>query len=180
MAVSQKVYHNEVINLDFINRADEATKKVNDWVKQRTQGKIQSILTQPVDPETKFIIASALYFNGEWDQYFIKGATQRYALTLKSYRRGCKITENIVNRRPFHITSTESIEVDMMYNSGEFPFYEDKQFGVKIIGLPYKGYDVSQTMSIQCFIRIFFFVNSYNVLLSRLRPMANYHTSTRR
>lgn len=31
----------------------------------------------------------------------------------------------------------------MMYNAGTFPFYEDKQLGVKILGLPYKGHEVS-------------------------------------
>lgn len=31
----------------------------------------------------------------------------------------------------------------MMYNGGTFPFYEDKQLGVKILGLPYKGLEVN-------------------------------------
>ena len=64
-------------------------------------------------------------------------------IMLRSYIQECEITENFINRRPFSITPDESIEVDMMFNSGEFPFYENRELGVKIIGLPYKGYDVS-------------------------------------
>lgn len=30
----------------------------------------------------------------------------------------------------------------MMYNGGNFPFYEDKSLGVKILALPYKGLEV--------------------------------------
>lgn len=31
----------------------------------------------------------------------------------------------------------------MMYNGGDFPFYEDKSLGVKILALPYKGLEMS-------------------------------------
>lgn len=30
----------------------------------------------------------------------------------------------------------------MMYNGGNFPFYEDTSLGVKILALPYKGLEV--------------------------------------
>lgn len=33
----------------------------------------------------------------------------------------------------------------MMYNGGNFPFYEDKSLGVKILALPYKGLEVSES-----------------------------------
>lgn len=42
-------------------------------------------------------------------------------------------------RKPFFLASGQTINVDMMYNGGHFPFYEDKQLGVKILGLPYKN-----------------------------------------
>lgn len=37
--------------------------------------------------------------------------------------------------------SGRTIDIDMMYNGGTFPFYEDKELGVKILGLPYKNTD---------------------------------------
>ncbi|XP_011143492.1 alpha-2-antiplasmin isoform X2 [Harpegnathos saltator] len=122
-AISQNAYKSEVINLDFRNRGEEAVKTINNWVKQRTMEKISGIISQAPDPQTNVILASALYFNGEWNQHFINSATRR---------------------RPFSVEPNESaIEIDMMYNGGSFPFYEDKSLGVKVVQLPYKGLEMS-------------------------------------
>ena len=48
-----------------------------------------------------------------------------------------------VGRKPFNIEPNETVYVDMMFNGGWFPFYEDKELGLKIIGFPYKGREVS-------------------------------------
>ncbi|XP_031841856.1 serine protease inhibitor 28Dc [Nomia melanderi] len=121
-SISQEVYGNEVINVDFARKGKMAQNIINAWVQQKTMGKIDSILNDVPPPDTTLILLSALYFNGEWNQHFLNGATKR---------------------RPFFIEPEKSIEVDMMYNGGQFPFYEDKQLGAKIIGLPYKGSQTS-------------------------------------
>ncbi|XP_014484527.1 PREDICTED: leukocyte elastase inhibitor-like isoform X2 [Dinoponera quadriceps] len=121
-AISQNAYKSEVINLDFRKRGAEAMNVINNWVKERTNGKISSILSQQPDPLTTVILASALYFNGEWNQHFIDSATKK---------------------KPFFIEPNESVEVDMMYNGGPFPFYEDRSIGVKMLQLPYKGMEMS-------------------------------------
>ncbi|XP_051170059.1 leukocyte elastase inhibitor-like isoform X2 [Leptopilina boulardi] len=121
-AINQKVYKSEIINVDFHNHGEEAKEIVNNWVNSRTKGKITKILSSIPNPETDVILASALYFNGEWDQYFIDSATMR---------------------KPFTIEPGETVTVDMMYNGADFPFYEDKKLGVKILGLPYKGLEVT-------------------------------------
>ncbi|XP_074100340.1 serine protease inhibitor 28Dc isoform X1 [Cotesia typhae] len=123
-AIARDVYKNDIINVDFHQRPAEAQRIINDWVNSKTRGKINSILSEPPYPESKVILASALYFNGEWNQHFFKGATKR---------------------KPFYLASGQTINVDMMYNGGEFPFYEDKQLGVKILGLPYKDSDSAIT-----------------------------------
>lgn len=121
-SISQDVYGNEVIDVDFARKGRSVQEMINGWVKRKTNGKIDSILNDVPSPETTLILLSALYFNGEWNQHFLKGATKR---------------------RPFFIEPDQTIDVDMMYNGGQFPFYEDKQLGVKIIGLPYKGQETS-------------------------------------
>ncbi|XP_015517868.2 serine protease inhibitor 28Dc [Neodiprion lecontei] len=121
-AVSRDVYKSEVINLDFEKNGRDAQEKVNSWVSQKTRGKISEILREPPSPETKVIIASALYFNGEWNQFFIDGATKR---------------------KRFTVAPGEVVDVDMMFNGGEFPFFEDKELQAKIVGLPYKGKEVT-------------------------------------
>ncbi|XP_053986639.1 leukocyte elastase inhibitor isoform X1 [Hylaeus volcanicus] len=121
-AISQNVYDTEVINVDFTRQGKLTQELINSWVKQKTMGKIATILSNPPNPATSVILLSALYFNGEWNQHFLPGATKR---------------------KPFFIEPNEAITIDMMYNGGPFPFYEDKQLGVKILGLPYKGYETT-------------------------------------
>ncbi|XP_050459870.1 leukocyte elastase inhibitor A-like isoform X3 [Cataglyphis hispanica] len=121
-AISTNVYKSEVINLDFEKKGKEAEDIINNWVKQRTMGKIDGILNSVPDPTTMVILLSALYFKGEWNQHFLEGMTQR---------------------KQFFIEPNETIGIDMMYNGGNFPFYEDKSLGVKILALPYKGLEMS-------------------------------------
>ncbi|KAL6260431.1 hypothetical protein P5V15_007957 [Pogonomyrmex californicus] len=121
-AISENAYQSEVINLDFQTKGKEARDTINAWVKQRTMNKIDSILSETPDPLTTVILLSALYFNGEWNQHFLGGMTRR---------------------KQFSIEPNTTVEIDMMYNGGNFPFYEDKSLGVKIVGLPYKGLEMS-------------------------------------
>lgn len=121
-ALSNNVYENELINVDFIRKGKAAMDIINTWVNQKTMGKISKILDDVPSPNTMMILLSALYFNGEWNQHFLTGFTKK-AL--------------------FHVEPNESILVDTMYNAGTFPFYENKQLGVKILGLPYKGHEIS-------------------------------------
>ncbi|XP_046734166.1 serine protease inhibitor 28Dc [Diprion similis] len=121
-AVARDVYKSEVINLDFEKNGRRAQERVNSWVNEKTRGKISEILREPPPPETNVIIASALYFNGEWNQFFIDGETKR---------------------KPFTVAPGEVVDVDMMFNGGEFPFFEDKELQAKIVGLPYKGREVT-------------------------------------
>ncbi|XP_011298610.1 antithrombin-III [Fopius arisanus] len=118
LAISNAVYNNEVINVDFMRQSGSAQEIINNWVDMRTHGKIRNILAQAPAPDTKVIFTSALYFSGEWERYFISSATKR---------------------KPFTLASGQTVDVDMMYNVENFPYYEDRQLGVKILGLAYKN-----------------------------------------
>ncbi|XP_012166704.2 leukocyte elastase inhibitor isoform X2 [Bombus terrestris] len=120
--LSKEIYQTDIFNVDFIRNGKGAEEMINMWVRQKTKGKITSILNHVPGSGTAMILLSALYFNGEWDQYFLDGATKR---------------------RPFFIEPNETVSVNMMYNGGTFPFYLDKKLGAKIIGFPYKGRELS-------------------------------------
>ena len=45
------------------------------WVKRQTEGKITDIISEPLSPDTKMVLASALYFNAMWERTFLEGAT---------------------------------------------------------------------------------------------------------
>ncbi|KAK0165404.1 hypothetical protein PV328_003920 [Microctonus aethiopoides] len=126
-AIAENIYKSDVITVNFQYQAKIAQGIINNWVDTKTHGKIHSLLEESPDVNTKIILASALYFRGEWNQHFVKGATKR---------------------KPFFLESGRTIDIDMMYNGGTFPFYEDKQLGVKILGLPYKNTDGISPMNL--------------------------------
>lgn len=114
--------------------------------------KIDSILDEKPNPWTTVILLSALYFKGEWNQHFMGAMTRRYMiLSFISTDRVKKWYyfyffhnyEIFSCRKEFFIEPNDTVEVDMMYNGGNFPFYEDKALGVKILALPYKGLEVN-------------------------------------
>ncbi|KAK0183458.1 hypothetical protein PV327_001498 [Microctonus hyperodae] len=125
--IAENIYKSDIITVNFQYQAKIAQGIINDWVNSKTHGKIHSLLDELPDVNTKIILASALYFRGEWNQHFVKGATKR---------------------KPFFLESGRTIDIDMMYNGGTFPFYEDKVLGVKILGLPYKNSDGSSPMNL--------------------------------
>lgn len=69
------VYRSTIDNLDFANDGVKAAVHINKWVSDKTLGKITSIVPNEMNPQTKLIIASALYFNAVWEKTFIDGAT---------------------------------------------------------------------------------------------------------
>ncbi|KAL1130591.1 hypothetical protein AAG570_011837, partial [Ranatra chinensis] len=91
------------------------------WVSEKTFGRIRGILSEPLNRETRVVIANALYFNGEWQYPFPAHDTKR---------------------KPFYVSPTDTVEVDMMVNAAEVYYAENKKRSYRIIGLPYKGGEV--------------------------------------
>jgi serine protease inhibitor len=70
-------------------------------VNEKTHGKIKEIIPGSTNPETKVILANALYFKAEWQETFIDGAT------------GTK------NFYPHGRDSNHSIPVELMAHGGK-------------------------------------------------------------
>jgi serpin B len=96
--------------------ADLAT--VNDWVKQRTHGKIDSILDS-LDPSTALVLLDAIYFKARWQMGFPSVAT---------------------HPEPFHLLNGEAA-VPMMHDRDDFVLAQRP--GYRAIRLPYAGGRVS-------------------------------------
>lgn len=77
--ISKNAYRSEVLNLDFEKHGAEAQTTINSWASNKTMGKISSVLSDTPDPSTEVIIASALFFSGEWHQHFVEDATKRFS-----------------------------------------------------------------------------------------------------
>lgn len=120
--LSKGTYESEVLNLDFTGHSSEARDIINNWVQNRTYGHIPNILDYTPPPSTRVIIASALYFSGAWKYPFLP--TTKW--------------------RPFYVTgsadhnSSEVLNVPMMENGADFPYFSDPVLGCQVVGLPYK------------------------------------------
>jgi serpin B len=62
--------------VDFANSPLNATKTINQWVMQQTNGKIAQLLTpQEISTLTRLVLTSAIYMKGQWVHPFNKSAT---------------------------------------------------------------------------------------------------------
>ena len=106
-------YRSKAAVLDMTAKTEESRKTVNDWVSEKTNGKIPELLAT-LDPETRMIITNAVYFNAEWQYKFSKKAT-----TQEKFTDGEKVSE------------VPMMKINRNYSYGEFD-------GVKVVQIPYK------------------------------------------
>ncbi len=62
---------------DFRGAADQARREINQFIAEQTEGKISDLLSPGViDPDTRLVLASAVYLKAAWAHPFRPGATQ--------------------------------------------------------------------------------------------------------
>ncbi|KAG5675521.1 hypothetical protein PVAND_005417 [Polypedilum vanderplanki] len=117
----QNVYKSEVKSLNFRDAPSDASQQINDWVNEKTHGKIKQIVPPVMNPNTRIVLANALYFKAQWQTSFFEGATK----PKKFFPYGRSRTDDY-------------IMADLMAHGGYFPHYYDPETNVEILGLPYK------------------------------------------
>ncbi len=110
IATNQTYYKAQVSKLDF-NPA--ALTTINQWVSDKTNGKIPTILSSISSNEIMFLI-NAIYFNGKWKYQFE--------------------TSKTVNE-PFNCTDKKVVSVPMMKMENSFGY--TVQSGYKALKMPY-------------------------------------------
>ena len=106
----------QVTALNFDDPAAPAT--INQWVSEKTNGKIDKIVDQ-IDPSSILFLINAIYFKGAWEKTFDAAKTREDNFTLA---HGTK-------------------RLPMMSQSGNYPYLETKDF--QAVSLPYGGGRVS-------------------------------------
>lgn len=117
-SVVQSLYRSELKTLDFKGEPVKSAKYINDWVNEKTKGKIKELITGGVNSEARVILANALYFKALWLLPFSEGK--------------CCV-------RDFYPDGPEgsSYKVKMMPNQADFPYYKDTECDVQVLGFPY-------------------------------------------
>ncbi|NWS51487.1 A1AF antiproteinase, partial [Chunga burmeisteri] len=109
-------YEGEVYPMNF-KRADQAQVKINEYVAERTNGKIKDLISN-LDPLTELLLVSYIYFNAEWEKPF----DPKYTKKAK-----------------FFVDGIKPVEVPMMFGMGLFKHGYDEQLSSTVVQLDYKG-----------------------------------------
>ncbi len=117
-------YGSDLEAVDFFNNTEVARQRINGWVEEQTQNKIQELLRPGILTDlTSFVLTNAIYFKASWLVTFDPQKTQYEAFT---------------------IPSGEQIQVPMMYQQNDFEYAQIEN--LKILDLPYQGDTLSMTI----------------------------------
>ncbi|KAM5222375.1 serpin B11 isoform 1-T1 [Ctenodactylus gundi] len=114
---SEKLYQARLQTVDFEETTEETRKTINAWVEKKTRGKIRNLFGKgTIDPSSVMVLVSAIYFKGQWQNKF------QETETVKS---------------PFQLSGGKSINVEMMYQTGEFKLASIQKPRMQVLELPY-------------------------------------------
>ncbi|XP_054156735.1 serpin B4-like [Oppia nitens] len=119
----QQAFRAEVDMADFKNNAVKETDKLNQWVRNHTNNKIQKIFDK-ISEQTTLIIMNAIYFKGNWVNKFSDKNTKK----SNFYNNG----------------QTNSVKsVDTMQTTAYYRYVDSKELNSQLIELSYLGNEIS-------------------------------------
>ncbi|KAF5908473.1 leukocyte elastase inhibitor-like [Clarias magur] len=123
---TQKLYQADMQAVDFIGSSEESRKLINQWVEEKTEGKIKDIL-QPgtITAMTRLALVNAIYFMGKWKHVF-----------------DIRDTEEM----PFKINQNETKQVQMMYQKKKFLYNHIAEYKLQVLDLPYLDEELSMVV----------------------------------
>ncbi len=108
-------YRAEARNMDFTGAPDAERQTINDWVEDRTAGRITDLLGPgTVNEATRVVLTSAVYFKGNWE---------------------CEFNRDLTRNGVFTTMAGERIDVPFMHQTGDFQYFRGNGFSV--LSLPY-------------------------------------------
>ncbi|KAM6961249.1 protein Z-dependent protease inhibitor [Aplochiton taeniatus] len=110
----KKFFDADITNVDFADSKGSALF-VNDYIKRKTGGKINNLLTS-IDPLTQLLLINTIFYQGDWQSPFNPNHTE--------------------NGR-FHVDNYKIVQVPMMFKEDRFYTMEDVPLGAKVLKLPY-------------------------------------------
>jgi len=123
LATMRTGYGAEMGLVDFMNQAEAARAEINVWVRKETADKITDLLPpSAIGPDTRLVLANAIYFRGDWARQFEKSATQD---------------------QPFHATGDRTVTAPLMFGKISAGYAARADGALTVLELPYKGDEVS-------------------------------------
>lgn len=111
-------YKADIENINITS--PESTKRINNWAKEKTNGKIDNIVDYPLKEELVSLFINAIYFKGKW---------------MKEFE-----SDNTENRN-FYLADLSTKEVPFMEQKNKWLYLENELF--QAISLPYNDENIS-------------------------------------
>jgi serpin B len=115
LSLVKKYYGVSITPVDYKRAPEDARKMINNWVEDKTQGKIKELIQDGIlDALTRLVLVNAIYFKGDWENPFEADKTKD---------------------APFHMSSKKSVKAPMMTQHREFRYADLESF--EMLELPY-------------------------------------------
>ncbi len=110
--------------VDFAGAPEESRVTINDWVAERTEGRIRELIPpEVIDNFTRLVLTNAIYFNATWLHPFLESETRMGA---------------------FHLLDGGEVQVPMMSRTAWLGYASGE--GYQAVDLPYLGGELSMTI----------------------------------
>lgn len=91
----QEFYQAALEELSFAEDPEECRKHINDWVTEKTEGKISEILgVGTVGALTKLVLVNAIYFKGRWSEQFDRKYTKEMPFKTNQGKKTVQMMDN--------------------------------------------------------------------------------------
>ncbi|XP_026198847.1 antithrombin-III [Anabas testudineus] len=124
--ISETVYGAKLLPVNFKEDAQKARDTINDWIANKTENRIQDTLPEgALDSTTVLVLVNTIYFKGQWRNKFDK--------------------DNVYTS-DFHVSSSHSCSVKMMYQETRFRYGNFPEDHVQVLEMPYRGDDITMVL----------------------------------
>jgi serpin B len=124
LELTEEHYDAGLNHVDFAKDCEAARRKINIWVEQKTNNRIQKLIKPGmINALTRLVLTNAIYFKGEWVNQF---------------------EEKLTQENPFYITPEITVDVPMMNQEDRFKYFESDE--LQVLEVPYKGDDLSMVI----------------------------------
>ncbi|MBA4387339.1 MAG: serpin family protein [Verrucomicrobia bacterium] len=123
IARGKTYYGADVTPVDFVTASEDARKKINTWVEDKTQEKIKDLIKQGMlNDLTRLVLVNAIYFKGKWENEFDKKLTSKMEFD----------------------SGAAKVQADMMTQEKHVGYADTED--VQVLQLGYKGGDMSMVI----------------------------------
>uniref|UniRef100_A0A8C5KNC5 Antithrombin-III n=1 Tax=Jaculus jaculus TaxID=51337 RepID=A0A8C5KNC5_JACJA len=123
--ISELVYGAKLQPLDFKENAEQSRETINNWVANKTEGRITEVIPSDVINElTVLVLVNTIYFKGLWQSKFSPENTRK-ELFYKADGQACLAS--------------------LMYQEGMFRYRRVAE-GTQVLELPFKGDDITMVL----------------------------------